>query len=163
MKRNEVFSVLKISKTTLGKYVREGKIRAVRLPNGYWDYNEEDIYAFANKDHNRLNVIYVQHQYIRYADQEIDNIKNWCSINNIIIDEVYRDVCESEIINRNGLNELIQDVIKRKIDTVYILDEIKLSIAYQAYKELFASFGTKIVVISKQIKKDFFKKIKENS
>lgn len=163
MKRNEVFSVLKISKTTLGKYVREGKIKAVRLPNGYWDYNEEDVFNLANKDCKRLNVIYAQHQYIRYAEQEIDNIKNWCSINNIIIDEVYRDVCETEIINRNNLNRLIQDVINRKIDTVYILDEIKLSIAYQSYKELFASFGTKIVVISKQIKKDFFKKIKENS
>jgi len=44
MKAKEVLELLKISRPTLTKYVKEGKIRVTIMPNGFYDYNEEDIY-----------------------------------------------------------------------------------------------------------------------
>ena len=40
---------------TLHRYVQEGKIRITKLPNGYYEYNDEDVYKFINKDIRRQN------------------------------------------------------------------------------------------------------------
>ncbi|BCS81808.1 hypothetical protein CaldiYA01_17680 [Caldicellulosiruptor diazotrophicus] len=39
MKAKEVLELLKISRPTLTKYVKEGKIRVTVMPNGFYDYN----------------------------------------------------------------------------------------------------------------------------
>ncbi len=44
MKAKEVLKLLKISRPTLTKYVKEGKIRVTVMSNGFYDYNEEDVY-----------------------------------------------------------------------------------------------------------------------
>lgn len=44
MKAKEVLELLKISRPTLTKYVKEGKIRVTVMSNGFYDYNEEDVY-----------------------------------------------------------------------------------------------------------------------
>ncbi len=44
MKSKEVLRLLKISRVTLTGYVKSGKVRVKKLPNGYYDYNEDDVY-----------------------------------------------------------------------------------------------------------------------
>lgn len=41
MKAKEVLQLLRISRPTLTKYVKEGRIRVTVLPNSLYDYNEE--------------------------------------------------------------------------------------------------------------------------
>lgn len=41
MKANEVLKMLKITRPTLAKYVKEGKLKATRLPSGQYDYSKE--------------------------------------------------------------------------------------------------------------------------
>ena len=41
MKCKEVLKLLKITRQTLNKYKKEGKIKAIQLPNGYFEYDEE--------------------------------------------------------------------------------------------------------------------------
>ena len=60
MKSNEVLKILKISRVTLWKYVKIGKIRVTKRPNGYYKYNNEDVYKIAGIEDNRLNVIYAR-------------------------------------------------------------------------------------------------------
>ena len=40
MKSKEVLKLLKISRLTLSKYVKDGKIKTKKLPNGFYDYND---------------------------------------------------------------------------------------------------------------------------
>ena len=44
MKSKEVLKILKVSRVTLSKYVKAGKIKVKKLPNGYYSYDEEDVY-----------------------------------------------------------------------------------------------------------------------
>ena len=44
MKGREVLKLLKITRQTLNKYKKIGKIKAIQLPNGYYDYDKNDVY-----------------------------------------------------------------------------------------------------------------------
>ena len=48
MKAKEVLELLKITRQTLSNYVQSGIIKVTTLPNGRYDYNKEDVYAFVN-------------------------------------------------------------------------------------------------------------------
>ena len=60
MKSNEVLKLLKISRPTLCKYKASGIIHANSLPNGYYDYCEEDVYRLMNKNVERKSVLYAR-------------------------------------------------------------------------------------------------------
>ena len=45
MKSKEVLELLQISRPTLCKYVKEGIIKTSVMPNGRYDYEEEDCLA----------------------------------------------------------------------------------------------------------------------
>lgn len=49
MRSSEVLSLLRVSRQTLTRYVKEGRIRTETLPNGRYEYNREDVYAIFNK------------------------------------------------------------------------------------------------------------------
>ena len=60
MKAQQVLQTLRITRPTLGKYCKEGKIRYSVLPNGRYDYYEDSVYAFLNKEVPRQTVIYAR-------------------------------------------------------------------------------------------------------
>lgn len=58
MKANEVLKLLRITRPTLTKYVKEGLIKVEKLPNGRYEYDSESVYSFLNKDMKRKTYIY---------------------------------------------------------------------------------------------------------
>jgi predicted site-specific integrase-resolvase len=60
MKANEVLNLLRITRKTLHVYAATGKIRYTVMPNGYYDYSDEDVYKLLNKDVKRKTVIYAR-------------------------------------------------------------------------------------------------------
>ena len=50
MKANEVLNLLRISRKTLHVYASTGKIKFRVMPNGYYDYNDEDVYKLLNRE-----------------------------------------------------------------------------------------------------------------
>ena len=44
MKSAKVLKILHISRQTLVKYVQKKEIRVVELTNGFYDYNDDDVY-----------------------------------------------------------------------------------------------------------------------
>lgn len=48
MKTKEVLQLLRISRATLTKYVKNGLIKVAVLPNGRYDYDEECVYKNFN-------------------------------------------------------------------------------------------------------------------
>lgn len=45
MKSEKVLKLLKCTRQTLSKYVKEGKIKINKLDNGYYEYCDENIYG----------------------------------------------------------------------------------------------------------------------
>ena len=58
MEAREVLNLLRISRKTLHVYVATGKIRYTVMPNGYYDYNDEDVYKLLSRDVKRKTFIY---------------------------------------------------------------------------------------------------------
>lgn len=50
-------SLLRISRITLHVYAKTGKIRYTVMPNGMYNYSDEDVYKILNKDVKRKTVI----------------------------------------------------------------------------------------------------------
>ncbi len=68
MKSKEVLQLLRVSRNTLTKYIKTGIIRVIELPNGQYDYNDDDVYQKFNKGMERKTIIYsrVSFGYIGY-------------------------------------------------------------------------------------------------
>ena len=60
MKAKDVLSLLRITRPTLTKYVKHGVIKVKTLPNGRYEYDEESVYNFLNKDVSRKTYIYAR-------------------------------------------------------------------------------------------------------
>ncbi len=60
MRAKDVLNFLRITRPTLTKYVKNGIIKMTRLPNGQYDYDEDSVYAFFNKDVKRKTCIYAR-------------------------------------------------------------------------------------------------------
>lgn len=167
MKRCEVLEILKVSRHTLKKYVNEGKIKATLLQTGLYDYDRDSVFAFANLNNHRKNAIYCRvYDYDNQQERlnkQVDNIQSWCINKEIIINKIYTDICSSIDFKRNGLDELIDDIVDNKIETVYIWSRgVFSSFFFDALEKLFAKFRTRIICVNPQfIDTEIYKESKD--
>ena len=69
MKSAKVLKILHITRQTLVQYVKRKEIRVVLLPNGTYDYNDDDVYRKAGLASERMNVVYAR---VSTAKQKAD-------------------------------------------------------------------------------------------
>ena len=95
MKAKEVLNLLRITRQTFTKYVKEGIIKVDVLPNGRYEYDEESVYAFLNKDVKRKTYIYARVSTSKQKhdlDNQIELLKQFCFTNGYVISGIYTDV-----------------------------------------------------------------------
>lgn len=152
MKANEVLKTLRITRPTLSRYVKEGFIKVRVLGSGRYDYDKESVFAFLNKELKRKHVVYgrvTTKQQAKDLDNQIETLKAFCLAKGISIGGVYRDIGSGINFERKEFERLIEDVVNFDIDTVYITYRDRLSrISFNMFKNLFAKFGTNIVVLN---------------
>lgn len=152
MKSNEVLSMLGISRVTLCRYVKLGKIRVVELPNGYYSYNKEDVYKLKGLDVKRKKVIYARvstSKQTKELENQIDTITAYVNKNGYGIDEVYSDIASGMNLDRKGFTKLLSAVMVNEIDEVFISYKDRLALLdFDLVTRLFAQYGTKITVIN---------------
>jgi putative resolvase len=168
MKAKEVLKLLKITRPTLCQYVRDKKIKVKELPNGFYDYNKEDVFKILNKDLIRSNVIYCRvstnKQKNDLKNQE-NIIRKFCNNNGIVINDVYSDIGSGINFDRKEFVRLLNSIIQYKIDRIFITYKDRLSrISFNMFKNLFKHFECEIVVLneiddSKLIEKEIFNEI----
>lgn len=153
MKAKEVLKLLRCSRPSLTKYLKQGKLKAKLLDNGYYDYEEKSVYDFLNKDINRKTVIYARVSTKNQKNDlknQIELLKNFCFQNGYIINEIYSDIASGITFeNRIDLFKLIDEIINNKIEKIIITYKDRLSrIGFDFFKTLFNKFGCEIIVIS---------------
>ena len=153
MKAKEVLKLLRCSRPSLTKYLKQGKLKAKLLDNGYYDYEEKSVYDFLNKDINRKTVIYARVSTKKQKNDlknQIELLKNFCFQNGYTINEVYSDIASGITFeNRTDLFKLIDEIINNKIEKIIITYKDRLSrIGFDFFKTLFNKFGCEIIVIS---------------
>ena len=157
MKSNEVLSMLGISRVTLCRYVKLGKIRVVELPNGYSSYNKEDVYKLKGLDVKRKKVIYARvstSKQKKELENQIENITAYVNKNGYGIDEIYSDIASGMSLDRKEFTKLLSAVMANEIDEVFISYKDRLTrLDFDLVSSLFSQYGTKINVINSS-KKD---------
>ena len=153
MKAKEVLKLLRCSRPSLTKYLKQGKLKAKLLDNGYYDYEEKSVYDFLNKDISRKTVIYARVSTKKQKNDlknQIELLKNFCFQNGYTINEIYSDIASGITFeNRIDLFKLIDEVIDNKIEKIIITYKDRLSrIGFDFFKTLFNKFGCEIIVIS---------------
>lgn len=153
MKTKEVLNLLRITRPTLSKYIRQGIIKAHDLPNGRYDYDEESVYNFLNKGIKRKIVVYARVSTNKQKNDlknQIELLKSWSLQKGYIINEIYQDVASGiSFKNRKEFFKMLDEIINKKVEKVLITYKDRLSrVGFELFNELFNKFGCNIEVIS---------------
>jgi predicted site-specific integrase-resolvase len=131
MKSKEVLALLRITRPTLCKYVKEDTINATLLPNGQYDYDAESVYAFLNKDIERKTVLYCRVSTNKQKQDLINQeeiLKQYCFSNGIRVNQIYSDIASGiNFENRTNFFNMLDEIIAGRVKRVIITYKDRLS------------------------------------
>ena len=152
MKGKDILKLLKVTRPTLCRYVREGKIRAIKINRTKLDYNEEDVFKLAGIENRAKGVIYARvstNKQKSSLQNQIDTLLQYANSNGVQIDKIYKDVASGLNFDSGEFQTLLSDVIQYKVKTVFITNKDRFSrISFNMWKELFSYFNCEIVVLN---------------
>lgn len=157
MKARKAMKLLRVTRPTLSRYVKDGIIKVKVLPSGRYEYDDESIYNFIGKKKERKTVIYANKNFADNRigsdtessfDDRVKQVTEWSIKNGFKIDMMLAD--PDKIDNEKSLLfDLIEMVLSYDVKTVICLDF--LDINYQIceiVKFLFSKFGTDFIIIN---------------
>jgi len=152
MKAKEVLKILQVSRQTLTAYVKNGSLIVRKKTNGYYDYDEDSVLKKAGITPERKIVVYArvstQKQKADLQNQ-IDTITKYANNNGYSVSKVYSDIASGISYDRGQFIELLNDVIARKIKTVFVENKDRLTrVSFNMWKDLFKQFGCDLVAIN---------------
>ncbi len=153
MKAKDVLRLLRISRQTLHRYAENGTIRYIKLPSGYYNYNEEDVYKILNKDIERKNYIYARvstPKQKKDLEDQIELLKTWSFNAGIRLNGIYSDISSGiSFDKRKDFFILLDEVLDHKVERVIVAYKDRLSrVGFELVSHLFKQYGTDIVVVS---------------
>jgi putative resolvase len=152
MKSKDMLRLLKITRPTLTKYIKDGWITGTKNKNGFYDYDDDSVYNFLNKDGKRINVIYSRvstpKQKPDLENQE-QNLLEYTAKAGIQIEKSYKDISSGMNYDRKEFIQLMEDVMSHKIANIYVMYKDRFGrTAFDTIEKLFNSYGTKIIIVS---------------
>ncbi len=153
MKSKDVLRILRVTRPTLTKYVKEGTIKVTRMPNGQYDYDEESVYKFLNKDIKRRTYIYARvstSNQKKDLENQVNMLKQFCFSRGYTVDGIYQDIASGiSFEKRTSFFELLDDIIAGRVERVVISYKDRLSrVGFDLFYHLFQRFNCEIVVMS---------------
>lgn len=153
MKANEVLKLLRITRPTLTKYVKQGLVKVEKLPNGRYEYDSESVYSFLNKDMKRKTYIYARVSTLKQKpdlNNQIELLKQFCFSNGYTISGIYSDIASGiSFEKRNDFFKMLDDIIDNKVERVVITYKDRLSrIGFDLFYHLFQKYNCEIVIMS---------------
>ena len=153
MKAKEVLELLQITRPTLTKYVKEGLIEVITLPNGRYDYSKESVYKIFNKGIKRKTYIYARVSTTKQKkdlENQIDMLKQFCFSNGYEVSKVYSDIASGiSFEKRKDFFKMLDDIISGKVERVIISYKDRLSrVGYELFYYLFKKYNCEIIVMS---------------
>lgn len=129
-KSGETCKLLKITPVTLNRWVKLGKIKYEKINSRKFLYDVDSVINTINKNNNKLNIIYSR---VSNSNQKKDLvnqtsiIKQYMLSNGIIPDITFEEIASGMNDNRKKLNELIDLIIDRKVNTIFITFKDRLT------------------------------------
>lgn len=168
MKAKEVLQILQITRVTLCKYVKEGIIKATRVGNSNYQYDEESVMRLLGKDiiaPNKINVIYARtsNPPKRYAEEQAQRLLQYCTMQGVHIDKIFIDVKSGMNFQRKGFLELIDLITESKVSKIFIENKDRLvRFGFELLQELCKKSECEIVVVNDLSDKNFEQELTED-
>jgi len=144
--------VLRISRSTLHRYAKEGLIRRKKIGKRY-DYLDEDVFRLLNRGLPRKTYIYARvstPKQKKALENQIEMLKAWAFANGYQINGIFADIASGiNFDDRKEFFKLLDEIMDYKVDKVIIAHKDRLSrVGFSFFERLFKRFGTEIIVVS---------------
>ena len=140
---------------TLQRWDNKGILKAHRTPTNRRYYTEEQYLQYIGMSKNvqdRKTVAYARVSTYGQKDDLKDRIafiRQFANAKGVILDEVITDIGSELNYKRKKWNQLLQEVIDNKIETIYLTYKDRfVCFGYDWFEQLCQQHGTTIVVIN---------------
>ena len=153
MTAQEVLRTLQITRATLTKYVKTGKLKVTIKGNGRYDYDAESVYKMMNKDIERKTYLYARVSTSKQKadlENQIQLLKTFCFQNGYVIHGIFQDIASGiSFEKRTQFFNMLDDIIAGKVNKVVITYKDRLSrVGFELFSYLFKKYGCEIIVMS---------------
>ena len=153
MKGKKVLKLLQITRPPLCSYVKKGIIKTKRLPNGYYEYDEESVYKLLGVDRRDV-VVYGRVSTLSQKsslENQVNSAIEYANSNGYSVSKVYKDVSSGLNFDRKEFKSLLKQILDHKIEAVIVTHKDRLTrLSFDMWRELFNEFGCKVIVMNKE-------------
>jgi len=154
LRPKEVCQRLGISYPTLARWVREGKIRAVRTAGGKYRIPESEVRRIAEGAPVSKEVRAVIYARVSSPGQkgdlegQIQYLRQYCSSKGYRVIDVLSDVASGLRADRKGLLKLLDYVTNRQVDVVVVAYRDRLTrFGFEYLEYLFRQYGVRVEAV----------------
>jgi len=161
----KVAEMLGVSRITVIRWIKQGKIRAVRLGREF-RVSEDEVKRLLKGKVVNTAIIYAR---VSSSDQksdlerQVEYLKEYCSAKGYSVVDVLTDVASGLNEKRRGLKKLFEYVVNGKVDVVVISYKDGLTrFGFKYLEEFFGSHGVRIEVVFGDEPKDLQQELIED-
>jgi len=168
LRPKEVCRLLGVSYVTLRRWIKEGKIRAIRTLGGKYRIPESEVKRLLSGIESRevRAIIYAR---VSSSDQrkdlerQIQYLTQYCSAKGYRVVDVLRDEASGLKTNRRGLLKLFNYVVNKQVDVVIVLYKDRLTrFGFEYLEYFFKQYGVRIEVVYGEEPKDAHQELVED-
>lgn len=156
MKARDVLKTLGISRSTLYRYKRDGvlKIKA-KFNDNFYEYDDDSVYALIGDSIKKKNKSIVSYARVSTQSQKSQleeqnqRIYDSCISRGLTLDKQYSDIKSGMAPDRKGFKDMLNEVIKNKIDTIVIENKDRLvRFGFETVEYICKCHGCRILVLN---------------
>ena len=153
-KPKDFAKMLNVSVKTLQRWDNENTLKAYRNPKGRRYYTHEQYLSFTEASYNinKRIVIYARVSTNNQKDDlnnQVEFLKNYANLKGLIVNEIITDIGSGLNYNRKKWNELINDCINQKVQTIIISNKDRfIRFGYDWFERFLLNYGVNIIIVN---------------
>ncbi|MCC6034910.1 MAG: IS607 family transposase [Desulfurococcaceae archaeon] len=158
-----------MSYSTLSRWVREGRIRAIRTAGGVFRIPESEVRRIAEGLPISKEVRAVIYARVSSADQksdlerQVEYLTQYCSSKGYRVTDVLSDIASGLKTDRKGLLKLFNYVVNRQVDVVVVAYRDRLTrFGFEYLEHFFKQYGVRIEVAFGEEPKNAYQELVED-
>ena len=168
MRPKEVCRLLGVSYVTLRRWIKEGKVGAVRTLGGKYRIPESEVKKLLSGVETKevRAIIYAR---VSSSDQrkdlerQIQYLTQYCSAKGYRVVDILSDIASGLKTNRRGLMKLFNYVVNRQVDVVVVTYKDRLTrFGFEYLEYFFKQYGVRIEVVYGEEPKDAYQELVED-
>ena len=156
-KPKEFAELLNVSVKTLQRWDRDKVLIAKRTPTDrrFYTYDQYLDYKGLKNNSDRKIIIYTRVSTNNQKDDllnQVNFLQNFINSKGIIVDQIIQDVGSGLNYKRKKWNELLDEVMENKIDTIIVSNKDRfIRFGFEWFERFLGKFNTKILVVNNEL------------